>query len=421
MMDEKTKYLLTLGREHYKKGEYENQFNNPTDIAHHKGKLIVSDTNNKRIAIYDLSGNFIKNIENLDLKMPRGISTYDDVLLISDEKKGLLFYNPEREIKWWFNSWGKNKQGFSRLISSNIDRDGYLYCLDYNNETVSIFSSIQKRYSNLDVEITTIDIHKFPVVAFYINIRNKKGNPIYGLKPDNFTIIENNTVLRGVSVNYLKKLTPSMSTVICVDRSMENIGYHNEIGWLSDFVLKKMRVSDSAKVMNFHSEVWPGNKFDWSRRRTLEAIRKRKYKAGKDFGTVLYNSISDLATRLNRRGVVLITDGSIKDNSFKTYSVRNVIQYAKAHYVPVYIVSFKKPHPLLVRITEETGGKMIRPKEVDLLRKIYSNIKKSDEYRYVLVYSTYKMKFLSGMWSDVKIEVNYKNQKGVEYGGYFIP
>ena len=75
-----------------------------------------------------------------------------------------LFYNPEKDQKWWFKSWGKNDQGFSRLISAAIDRDGYLYCLDYNTETVSVFSSINKRYSNIDVEITSVDINKLSVI-----------------------------------------------------------------------------------------------------------------------------------------------------------------------------------------------------------------------------------------------------------------
>jgi len=62
-----------------------------------------------------------------------------------------------------------------------------------------------------------------------------------------------------------------------------------------------------------------------------------------------------------------------------------------------------------------------RPQQADALRALYDSIKKSDEFRYLIVYPTYKHASLKGLWSDIKIEVQYKNQKGLERGGYFVP
>ena len=39
----------------------------------------------------------------------------------------------------------------------------------------------------------------------------------------------------------------------------------------------------------------------------------------------------------------------------------------------------------------------------------------------MVVYSTFKSPSLKGWWADVKIEVAYKGQKGLEWGGYFVP
>lgn len=411
------KFILKFGE----KGEYEAQFDKPTDIAFLNGELFVTDSGNKRIAVFDDSGNFIKNIKIDGLEIPRGITVNKNSLLISDEKSGLIFYNPANGEKKRFSSWNGKKEHFSRLSSTVVDRDGFMYSVDFNTETVFIFSPVQKMYSNLELEVASVDTKKFPVVAFYLNVRGPDGRPVYGLTRENFKVVEDSASIKNVSVDYLKKKDPAASIVLCVDRSRDSEGNHNELSWLADFILKKMNKGDSVKVVNFNKEVWEGNNFDWSRRRSLRAIQQKKYSTGKDFGSVLYNSIGDLTPRISRRGVVLVTDGKTEQNSFAQYTPENIIQYAKSHYIPIYIVSFNRPDALLSRIAFETGGAVIRPSKIDELRSVYDRIVHSEEYRYVLVYSTFKLPAFKGLWSDIKLEVNYKGQKGVEKGGYFVP
>ncbi|MFC1670203.1 VWA domain-containing protein [Spirochaetota bacterium] len=415
--DDKGSYILKFGR----KGAYEGQLNNPSDIVYYKKKLYVTDTNNRRISCFDDSGNFLRNIDIGELMVPRGISVFNRYLVVSDEKKGLLLFDTKNESKKWFDPYDRDERKFSRLISSVADRDGYLYCLDYNKESVFVFSNVQKRYTNLNVEITSVDHKKFPVVAFYTNIRTKDGKPVYGLKLENFKIFEDKAPINNYQIDYLKKKQPSVSLVFCIDRSISNSRYHNDIPWVSDFVLKNMKKNDSVKIINFNENTWVGNKFDWSRRRTLKALGRRSYRSAKKTGKGLYKSISDLLPRINKRAVVLITDGTLSDESFQQYSSQNIIQYAKTHYIPIYIISFKKPHPYLQRIANESGGKLFRPNNVDGLRRLYERIKFSEENRYIILYNTFKMSSFKGWWSDVKLEINYKGQKGVAWGGYFVP
>ena len=416
--DDEGNFILKFGE----KGEYEAQFDRPSDVAVYKNSVYVTDTGNRRLAVFDDSGNFSKNIKIEYLDAPRGINRFDTTLFISDEKNGLLFYNPENDSKKWMSSWNGEKDKFIRLYSSMVDRDGHLYCLDYSRQTAFLFSPVQKMYSNLDLEVLSVDAKKFPVVAYYVNVRGRDGRPIYGLKSENFRITEDGAHIRNMYSDYLrKKVSTSVSMVMNFDRSKEMSQYHNELSWLSEFILKKMLKNDVIKIQNFNDEIWEGNKFDWSRRRALKAIKEKKYSSGKVTGQALYNSISDLAPLLSRRAVILVTDGKVIDDSFRKYTPEVIIAYAKAHYVPVYIISFGNPDPVLARIADSTGGALIRPKEVDSLRTVYDRIKSSEENRYVIVYSTFKPAKFKGLWSDVKIEVEYKGQKGIERSGYFVP
>lgn len=427
--DDAGKFILQFGE----KGEYEKQLSNPTDIVYSKNRLYVTDTDNKRIAAYDDSGNFIENITVEGLEKPRGISLSTNRLMISDEKSGLIFYDVEEKTSRAFYSFKGRKNRFNRLMSSVFDRDGYLYCLDYGYESVLQFSPVEKKYSGIDIEITSVDTERFPAVAFYINVRGRDGKPIYNLDRENFMLTEDKARMRNFSIDYLKKASGSASMVLCVDRSLSNEPYHGDIPWAADFILKKMRKNDSLKLVNFNSDYWEANKFDWSRRRTLKALgdmmygedetgrKKKVYAAGKRLDKVLYNAVTDLAPRLNRRGVILITDGTVEDNSFQQYAPGNIIHYARSHYIPIYIISYKKPHYILETIAAETGGMILRPGELDRMGSIYDHIRQSEEYRYVLVYTTFKPQTFRGWWSDVKIEVDYKKQKGIEWGGYFVP
>ncbi|HPC42912.1 MAG TPA: VWA domain-containing protein [Spirochaetota bacterium] len=414
--DDAGTFILQFG----KKGEYEGELSRPTDVAVYRDRVYVTDTGNRRIACFDDSGNFIENITVDGVESPRGIVRSGETLMVSDEKGGLLWFNPSNGSASRLSADAKGNS-LSKLMAAVSDRDGYLYCLDYSRQAVALFSPAHKQYSNVSLEITSVDLGSFPVVAFYVNVRNRDGSPLYGLDKTNFTVTEDSALITNLYTDYLKRLAPSVSIALCVDRSVRAEDHHGDLPWTAEFILQKMRKNDSLEVLNFNSETWIGNKFDWSRRRALRALRERDYAEGKNVGKALYDAVGDLVPRLNRRGVVLVTDGSVDDNSFRSYTPTNIIRFARSHYIPIYIISFKEPHELLRSLASETGGAIFRPRDVDGLRSIYSRIKNSEEYRYVLVYSTFKLRSFAGWWSDVKIEVNHKGQKGVEWGGYFVP
>jgi len=402
-----------------KNGEYEGEFKNPSDIVCLKDMIYVTDTALKKIAVYDVYGNYIKDIVIDEMLSPRGINFSGDNLIIADEKNGVIIYNVENGAKIVFKEW--NERTIVRSVSAMFDQDGFFYVLDSVPNRVYCFSPAEKQYSNLEVEITSIDSNNFPVVAYYVNVRGRDGKPIYGLKPSNFTIIEDNSQIINFYTDYLKDRVKSASFALVVDRSKDMIGRHTDLPWLSDFILKSMKINDSIELVNYNDQVWIGSGFDWSRRRTIAALEKQEYRDGKQTGAALYQSITSLIPRPDRRGVILITDGSISDDSFTQYTPDTIIDYAREHYIPVFIISLKSCSPELVRIAESTDGKVVSPSDIDTLRNIYPSIKNRDEHRYVIVYNTFKLPSFREWWVDVKLEVNYKGQTGIEWGGYFVP
>jgi hypothetical protein len=418
------RFVLSFG----KMGDYESELANPTDIAVLGENVYVTDTSNKKIVVFDHYGNYVKEILMDELLSPRGISVKGNSLVISDEKSGVIIYDTLSGAKTLFRSWGSEskpdwdkERKLNRPLSSIYDQDGFFYVLESKPGSIFCFSPAEKRYSNLELEVTSVDTGSFPVVAFYVNVKGRDGKPVYGLRPENFAITEDNSDIVNFQTDYLKRRTTSASFVMAVDRSPEMSAYHKDLPWLAEFILKVMKKNDTVALLNFNDQVWSGNNFDWSRRRTLAALDKMEYRQGKQTGSALYQAISDLIPRRDRRGVVLLTDGTAAEDSFRQYTPDTIIDYANEHYIPIYIISQKSADPEIARIAVETGGKVIRPSEIDSLRKIYSDVKSSEEYRYVLVYNTYKLPSFTGWWVDVKLEVKYKGQIGNEWGGYFVP
>lgn len=415
--DEEGTFILKFGES----GDYEGCLNNPTDIAALKDRVYITDTGNARIASFDDSGNFLKNITVESLTKPRGISVSGKYLLVADEAKGLLYYDTENGTSRWFSEWNNGQGRFSRLYAARIDRDGVMYGVDYGLERVFLFTPPQSQYTNLDLEITSVDTRDYPTVAVYLNVRGRNGMPVYGLTKENFRITEDGVKVNRVSADYLKTREPSASIVLCLDRSKSAAAYHSEMPWVSEFILERMRKNDSIKVMNFNRDFWTGNDFDWSRRRSLQAIGKHDYRLTSDYGNALYNAVNDLVPKINRRAIVMVTDGAMTRESFRKYSPEYIIEYAKSHYIPVYVVTFRDGPEELRKIARETGGGLFRASDVAELRGLYERIKKAEEYRYLLLYRSYKLPAFRGWWSDMHITVDYRGQKGVEWGGYFAP
>ncbi|MGL4368138.1 MAG: VWA domain-containing protein [Spirochaetota bacterium] len=411
------KFILSFG----KAGAYEGDLSAPSSCAAVDGRVYVTDSGNSRIAVFDDSGNFSENIAIDALSNPKGICAYGSSLLIADEKGGVCIYDRNEKTSVWFKNWKSGDESFSRVYACAYDRDGTFYALDHGKQTVFVFTPLSAKYTNLDIEIASIDISKYPLVAFYLNIRDRSGVPVYGLIPSHFEVTEDSAHIRSLTVDYLKSSKPSVSTTLVVDRSLAAKPYHKNMPWVADFFLKKMRKDDSLKVMNVSGDYWTGNDFDWSRRRALKSVEEQNFSQGKKIGKALYNAVGELAPRINRRSVVFVTDGSVSDDSFSSFSPRQVIQYARAHFIPIYIVSFAQADPVLRLIAEETGGAVIKASDADTLDRLYDTVKNSEEYRYVLVYRSFKNEDFADWWSDVAIKISMNGVSGVEWGGYYVP
>jgi len=408
------RFLLKFGRG----GAYEGEMSNPTDIAIHRNRLFISDTGNHRVVAFDTSGNYLSAINDPLITAPRGLSVNGDMLVISDERSGILLYQISSESIQQFSKWKDGDESFSRTYGGIFDREGTFYALDHGRETIYAFTPTRNMYTNLDVEIASIDIAKYPVIAIYLNVRDRTGAPVYGLDADQFTILEDKARIRRPTVSYLSSRDRTATIVLAVDRSEAMRQYSGDLEWVTDFIFTKMKKNDRVKIVNYDDDYYTSMPYDWSRLRALKSIREGDYSGGADLGRVLYNGVADIIATESKRAVVLVSSG---EGYFSAYSQQKVIDYAMAHFVPVYIVSFSRQNEDLRVIAEKTGGSYIHVTDRKSLGALYDEINKKEEYRYALVYQSLRPKNYTDWWSEISIEVVNRGQRGMEWGGYYVP
>jgi DNA-binding beta-propeller fold protein YncE len=410
-------FVLSFGKE----GHYEGELISPADCAADNGKVFVLDSGNLRVAIFDDSGNFTENINSIGLSSPRGITIKGRTLVISDEKSGVCFYNLDSKEKSFFKEWDDGKSGLSRATSAVYDREGFFYIVDLSRQAIFVMTPLSLRYTNLDVEIQSVDTKKYPLVAFYLSVRDRSGRPLYGLESSNFEIIEDGARIRNPYVDYFKDRNQSISAALVVDRSSVAGKSSDKVSWAADFFLKKMKKNDAAKIINYNSDSFTSMNFDWSRLRALKVLSEGKYGAGKVTGKALYGAIGDLAPRQNRRAVILFTDGTSDQSSFRQYRPNQIIDYAREHFIKIFVVSFKDSDEQLQKIASDTGGAFVRASNIDFMNTLYDRIRSSEENRYAVVYNSFKTEEFTDWWSDVSIRINLKGVIGAEWSGYFVP
>jgi hypothetical protein len=91
------------------------------------------------------------------------------------------------------------------------------------------------------------------------------------------------------------------------------------------------------------------------------------------------------------------------------------------------VISFEHPETLkspeareaLVALAKKTGGVYYRALEID--PRIDALLRQQKEVRYLLSYQSMVRKQTSGQYVDMRVAARFRNRKGLELSGYFVP
>ncbi|TGE34650.1 6-bladed beta-propeller [Desulfosporosinus sp. Sb-LF] len=134
-----------------KEGEGKGEFKFPYGIAGDKqGQVYVSDLYNGCISVFDSKGKFIKYFAEKDpketiIEAPGGLRIVGDKLYVTDIKKSkVLVFDLEGKLLKEIGSLGQKPGQFQAPNALTLDKDGNLYVVDTGNQRVEVFDKDYK-------------------------------------------------------------------------------------------------------------------------------------------------------------------------------------------------------------------------------------------------------------------------------------
>ncbi|XP_066299424.1 tripartite motif-containing protein 3-like [Branchiostoma lanceolatum] len=122
--------VLRFGQEGSKQG----QFDRPVDVAVRGDRLYVTDNNNDRVQVFDLSGNFQHSFSTKD---PMGLAVQSDGTIVVRSGKKVATFSPSGDLlhKFPLGEYCTEPYGLA------VQRDGRVVVADYSKHSIFLFEA----------------------------------------------------------------------------------------------------------------------------------------------------------------------------------------------------------------------------------------------------------------------------------------
>jgi len=409
------KFIMSFG----KMGQKDGELKHPSGIAvDSSGNIYVSDHSKKIIYVYDLYGNYISPLEGVDLEDPYGLHITPDSRLIVSDRTKIYSYNIVH------STWSEliTSESFQRILDVAVDRLGQVYACDFETDKIAQFVPREDKYRNLTTILDRVDADDFPAISYYVSVLDADGFPLYGLSGENFTLKIGGGRVEKIDLSYNQVRDSRLRILFLVQKSSSMEKLMGEVEHYIRQFLARLSPEDESAVFSFNQESWIASSFTSSKLRTLDAIIEPEFNEGKKFDVGLRRSIDYLNREFYKKALVVITDGSLNHESFKSFSYNSCISYAVNNYIPVYFLSFReKENELLELFARSTGGKffdVLRSREYPYL---YQTIQGYRTPQYLVFFNDVYNPDLKNLFVEAEVEVEYNTRYGKSKLGFIYP
>lgn len=221
------------------------------------------------------------------------------------------------------------------------------------------------------------------VVEVYASVTDARGEPVMGLKPDDFEVREDGQPQR---VSTFAAGDFPLAAAIAIDRSFSMAGERLALAKSAARVfLGELRPADESMIVTVGSQVEIAAPLSRDRRTQLTAL------AGIDsFGTTplhdaIIGSIEAIQPAKGRRALILLSDG---DERYSEASATAALERARRSDVMVYPVALgRRRAPLFAELATLTGGRSFHTRDAKGLADALRAIARDLRHQYLLGYT----------------------------------
>jgi Ca-activated chloride channel family protein len=221
------------------------------------------------------------------------------------------------------------------------------------------------------------------LVEVYATVTDAKGEPVTGLRREDFEVYENNEI-QDVSTFAAGEFP--LTVALGVDRSWSMAGDRLRLAKLaSQSFLRALKPEDRSMVVAISSEadvIAPLTMTRLEQGRAVEALDPWSTTALHD---AIISTLDHLAPEAGRQAVVIFSDGM---DRYSKAGATAVIERARRSNALVYLIAFGRERPpLLAELAVISGGRSFLLRDVRDLDKTLAGIARELRYQYLLGYA----------------------------------
>ncbi|WP_407637312.1 tetratricopeptide repeat protein [Borrelia persica] len=390
----------------------------PTGVTYLNGNIYVADAPKNSVEVFDTSGNHLYFITTSFEGIEGLSSDVEGNSIIISSKYGVYKYSI---LSKTFVKLLKADKIDSKISSSIIDVNNQMIVSDFDNAQISIYKSDVSVYDSLNVDVRrVIRVGGSSKIYVELNVSNRNGLPIIGLKSENFAIANDRYYIVNPKIAYDINTSNDMNVAIVFDKSFSMRNYESE-QIISVNTLIKSRKNKKFSFINSTNLPLVDN---------IESLLSTIHKTN-SLGVYDSNDVktdvslklagSELMSKSARRAVIYFSDGSLNHSAFSRYSVDTILNYYKNNDIRFYLILFGN-NPIeskLQYLVNETGGAIIPFSSYEGVSKVYDLMMKQKTGTYLLEYDYPSSQELNGYY-NLSVEVNFNQQIGRGEFAYLI-
>jgi DNA-binding beta-propeller fold protein YncE len=397
----------------------------PTGIAVREGLVYVADRGEGRIAVFDSSGNFRAFLGEGLLVSPEGIAFRDDDRLVVADGSRLRQYQLSREM---WTTLGNEITETTRINQIAFNPNGDLYTADFDGNRVFVLSEMSSLYSGLNVEVERIVSTDFPEIMVDIAVEDRRGNPIIGLRTENFILTENFRELGEYSLTRANTDPAPLELVVLAEQSRRIRPYIQDLQAAVETLHTQLTAAGSGgglRVVTAGRE--PVLVAETGATRLV--VREAAARAGEGDGTdwrldlAARLALSQLVPAAGKKAVILLTRGTLEPGTFSDYTLSEVAASLRNNQIAFYAVTFGSEQPAgeLEYLCSETGGHCTSFYASEGLQNLVSDIEARHTSVYTLRYRSDSDSGFGENYIGFQAQIALLRKSGRAESGYFAP
>lgn len=281
-----------------------------------------------------------------------------------------------------------------------------------------LFAAFQAQQPQIRVEVEAVNV--------LVSVTDQKGRFVTGLTQDRFRIYEDG-VPQQIS-NFSSQADLPLTLALLMDTSSSvrlTLDFQKKAA--TDFLHTVMKPQDRALLVEFDTGVTLLR--DFTNNPSTLAKEIRDLKAGG--GTALLDALFAVCSQkmredTGRKAMVLISDG---DDRHSTRGLEETLEMAQRSGVIIYAIGTtrlsadrrEKAEELLLKLSDETGGKVFFPYSTDQLAYAFELINEELRSHYNIAYVPTK-KARDGKFREIEVKIQKGKGLNVHHRkGYYAP